>query len=261
VQVLFAVTVWRLFPFLQGSDPSYGLLSSAAGQSRFWLWIDLLLGLLFVVPHSILLLPRARDRLTRWIPSALFGCVFCAMSCVGLLLIVEAWQPSTRAIWHLRGPARTAVQIGYVLSWVALLYSISLTGFGYQTGFTNWWAWVRGREIPTRRFEPRGAYLLLRHPVYMSLLCMVWLNPSLTVDRALLAFIWTTYIFVGSYLKDRRLNYYIGEVYKRYQMRVSGYPFIPYGPLGRLPALDPFAQPSSVEPSAPTQMPIAVPAE
>jgi protein-S-isoprenylcysteine O-methyltransferase Ste14 len=126
------------------------------------------------------------------------------------------------------------VGAGYVLSWVALLYSISLTGFGYQTGWTNWCAWARGREIPARTFEPKGAYLLLRHPVYLSLLAMVWLNPELTLDRVLFGVVWTAYIFLGSYLKDRRLSFYLGDVYRQYQARVPGYPFIPFGPLGRL---------------------------
>jgi protein-S-isoprenylcysteine O-methyltransferase Ste14 len=182
----------------------------------------------------VLLRPRVRDRLARWIPSALFGCVFCAAACASLLLIVEAWQPSPGVVWSAHGAARSAVGAGYLLSWVALLYSISLTGFGYQTGWTTWWAWVRGREIPARKFEPRGAYLLLRHPVYLSLLSMVWLNPDLTLDRALFGTVWTVYIFLGSHLKDRRLSYYIGDVYRRYQTRVPGYPFIPFGPLGRL---------------------------
>jgi methanethiol S-methyltransferase len=234
VQVLFGITVLRLFPFLQGGGPFRGLFSAGGDSSRPWFWVDGLLALLFVVPHSVLLWPRVRDRLTHSIPPALFGCVFCAVSCVGLLVIVETWRPSPAVVWRVVGPARSVVGFGYLLSWVALLYSISLTGFGYQTGFTNWWSWVRGREIPIRKFEPRGAYLLLRHPVYMSLLCMVWLNPVLTLDRVLFGSVWTVYIFLGSHLKDRRLSHYIGGAYRHYQMDVPGYPFIPFGPLARL---------------------------
>ena len=38
------------------------------------------------------------------------------------------------------------------------------------------------------------------------------------------------------YDKDRRLAYYLGERYCDYQRGVPGYPFIPYGPLGKLRA-------------------------
>jgi protein-S-isoprenylcysteine O-methyltransferase Ste14 len=233
-QLLFLITVVRLFPFLQGGQPFHGLISGSSDHTREWFWIDLLLALQFVIPHSVLLRPRIRDGLARGMPSALFGCLFCAVACGGLLLIVEAWRPSPQVVWRATGAARSAVGVGYLLSWVALLYSISLTGFGYQTGWTTWWAWARGREIPTRTFAPKGAYLLLRHPVYLSLLAMVWLNPELTLDRVLFGAVWSSYIFLGSYLKDRRLTFYLGDVYRQYQARVPGYPFVPFGPLGRL---------------------------
>ena len=46
------------------------------------------------------------------------------------------------------------------LSWVALFYSLSLRGLGYQTGLAPWWHWVRGRPLPPRSFEPVGVPLL-----------------------------------------------------------------------------------------------------
>ena len=56
----------------------------------------------------------------------------------------------------------------------------------------------------------------------------------MTLDHAVLTGIWTVYIFVGSYLKDRRLVHYLGDAYRAYQARVPGYPLVPFGPLGRL---------------------------
>ena len=105
------------------------------------------------------------------------------------------------------------------------------TGLGYQTGYTPWWSWVKGRRPPRRVFEPRGLYRVLRHPVYLSFLGLVWITPAMTLDRAVLTAVWTAYIFLGSYWKDRRLLHYIGEPYRRYQATVAGYPFIPAGPL------------------------------
>jgi len=78
--------------------------------------------------------------------------------------------------------------------------------------------------VPRREFRPRGAYHLLRHPVYLSFLGLIWFTPVLTLDHAILTGIWTTYIFVGSYLKDRRLVNYLGDDYRRYQAAVPGYP-------------------------------------
>ena len=44
----------------------------------------------------------------------------------------------------------------------------------------------------------------------------------------------TAYVAVGSWLKDRRLLFYLGDVYRSYQARVPGYPLVGFGPLGRV---------------------------
>ena len=54
-QILFAFTVWHLFWFLKGQEPAAGARGS--------LLLDAGLAVQFAVPHSLLLLPRVRDRL------------------------------------------------------------------------------------------------------------------------------------------------------------------------------------------------------
>ncbi|HLN30194.1 MAG TPA: hypothetical protein VK395_20795 [Gemmataceae bacterium] len=233
-QILFALTVSRLFPFLQGGHPRLGLLSGHADLATRWYWVDALLAAQFAILHSWLLLPQTRQRLERWVPSPQYGCFFCVATCLSLLLAIETWQPSPLALWRFTGAARTVVQVAFVLTWGALFYSLSLTGLGYQTGWTPWWAWVRGKKPPPREFRPIGAYHILRHPIYLSFLGLVWLTPIMSLDRAVLTAVWTLYIFVGSYLKDRRLLFYLGDVYRRYQARVPGYPLFFWGPLARV---------------------------
>jgi methanethiol S-methyltransferase len=116
---------------------------------------------------------------------------------------------------------------------VALFYSLSLTGLGWQTGWTPWIHWLRGVAPPKRKFEPCGVYRMLRHPVYLSFLGLIWFTPTMTLDHAVLTAVWTTYIFYGSYLKDERLAFYLGDVYRHYQERVAGYPGVCWGPLGK----------------------------
>jgi hypothetical protein len=57
----------------------------------------------------------------------------------------------------------------------------------------------------------------------------------MTIDHALLTGTWTLYIFVGSVLKDRRLEFYLRDDYREYAARVPGYPGMPFGPLARWP--------------------------
>jgi len=87
---------------------------------------------------------------------------------------------------------------------------------------------------PRRGFAERGAYRFLRHPVYLSFLGLIWFTPRMTLDHALLTGIWTVYIFLGSWLKDRRLTFYLGDKYRSYAAAVPGYPLVPFRLLARI---------------------------
>jgi protein-S-isoprenylcysteine O-methyltransferase Ste14 len=221
------VTVWQLYWFLAGATTQ----ASTAGN----LWIDALLAAQFVIPHSVLLLPAVRSRLTRVIHPAFYGCFYCVVTCLGLLAMFAAWQPTQHILWQTSGASRAIVVGLFWASWGALFYSLHLTGLGYQTGLTPWLYWLRRKPQPQRRFEPRGAYLWLRHPVYLSFLGLIWFAPVMTTDHAVLTGIWSGYIFLGSCLKDQRLLYYLGSTYRNYQAAVPGYPGMLLGPLARRP--------------------------
>lgn len=242
VHLLFAVTVWYLFWFLRDGV-------TATSASPFL--IDALLSLQFAVIHSLLLWPPVRERLTPWIGSAFYGCFFCAATCLTLLVLFVGWKSTSQSIWEVTGASATAIHSAFYASWGCLFYSLWLSGLGYQTGWTPWWHWFNRRPLPKREFRPRSLYRVLRHPVYLSFLGLIWFTPRMTLDHALLTGIWTVYIFFGSYLKDERLAYFMSDTYREYQSRVPGYPFFPFKVLGRRPL------PQAVEESA--ELPAVLP--
>ena len=226
IHAVFGVMVWYLYRFLKGGQ---------VGEREGGLEIDVLLALQFVVVHSLLLYPAVRERLSEWISPAFYGLFFCVATTAGLWLTMAFWRTSPVVWWEITGPVRIAVEAGWYGSWVLLFYSFFLNGIGYQTGFTNWWHWLRGRPIPPRPFNPRGVFRIMRHPSYLGFLGLVWFTPVMTADRAILTAVWTIYVFIGSYLKDRRMLHYIGAPYARYLAEVPGYPGMLLGPLGRVP--------------------------
>ncbi|MGD9632672.1 MAG: isoprenylcysteine carboxylmethyltransferase family protein [Pirellulales bacterium] len=226
-QAFFVATVWGLFWYLYGSSVI------PAGHSSHWAAVDLALALQFAIVHSWLLLPATRARISKQLPAGLFGSLFCVVTCAGLWLIICCWQSSEYALWDFHGAAAYGMRAAFFLSWIGLFYSLSLSGFGYQTGWTQWLYWLRREKLPRRGLVDRGAYRWLRHPAYLSFLGLIWFTPRMTLDHALLTGVWTFYIFVGSVLKDRRLAYYLGEEYCDYAGRVPGYPGMWIGPLAR----------------------------
>ena len=221
---LFAYTLWHLVPFLWGSAPRvFGSLG-----------IDFLLAGQFGLLHSILLHRTTRKRLEPFISGPFYGLFFCVATSLQLLPMMAFWHSSPLVVWQFTGLGRAAMLVGFVGSWALLHYSLWLNGLGYQTGFTPWWNWVRGRPSRPRPFQVRGVYRLLRHPTYLSFMGTVWMTPTVTLDRAILIAIWTSYIFIGSWLKDRRLEFYLGEYYREYETRVPGYPGMIFGPLAKI---------------------------
>ncbi len=214
--LLFAFTVWHLFFFLRDGRP-------APESPGPFVVVDGLLSLAFVIPHSLLLWPPCSQRLKRWIRAEFYGCLYCVVTCVSLLVLFHNWRGASGVVWDLQGTARRFVQGAFVFSWVALFYSLHLTGLGYQTGLTQWWHWVQRRRLPRREFHARGIYRVMRHPVYLSFLGLIWFTPRMSYDHAILTGIWTVYIFLGSYLKDERLEFYLGDSYRQYRQKVPGY--------------------------------------
>ncbi len=225
-QLFFLVTVWFLFWYLYGD-------SRSTSQSLQWVVIDLILALQFALVHSWMLFPATRKRLTKAIPQPFYDSVFCFVTCLSLVVLFANWQSSATLIWNFDGVGRVLMRAGFYASWVALFYSLYLTGLGYQTGWTPFYFWLRKQPAPRREFKPHGAYRIFRHPVYLSFLGLVWFTPQMSLDHAVLTAVWTIYIFYGSMLKDRRLVHYLGNVYRHYAADVPGYPLVTAGPLGR----------------------------
>lgn len=226
-QLLFLVTVWYLFWFLRD-----GSIRQVQGE---WVLTDCALAIIFAVSHSIMLVPKTRKYLSRWIPSAFYDSVFCIVTCVSLLTLFFGWRTSEVVLWEASGQFKSVIYFCFYCCWGALFYSLSLTGLGYQNGWTPFYYWLKNQKLPRREFIPRGAYKLIRHPVYLSFLGLVWFTPRMSLDHAVLTAIWTGYIFYGSFLKDQRLERFVGEPYRAYQESVPGYPFITIGPLARKP--------------------------
>lgn len=224
-QIFFLWTAWHLFLFLR---------DGAFGRSSFAPWLDALLAFLFIAPHSVLLFPKVQSALRQWLPAAWLGCLHCLATCLSLWLLFRYWTASPTTIWDLHGIARHGMLWAFYGSWIGLLYSLWLTGMGYQTGLTPLWYWLRGQKPPRREFRESGAFRWMRHPVYLSFLGLIWFTPRMTVDHGILTAAWTFYIYLGSYWKDRRMVHYLGDSYRDYASRVTGFPLIGFGPWGRI---------------------------
>jgi protein-S-isoprenylcysteine O-methyltransferase Ste14 len=64
-----------------------------------------------------------------------------------------------------------------------------------------------------------GFYGLVRHPLYLFGLILLWLAPSMSVNQFAASAVLTIYLFVGATLEERRLVREFGTVHEDYSGR------------------------------------------
>jgi protein-S-isoprenylcysteine O-methyltransferase Ste14 len=65
-----------------------------------------------------------------------------------------------------------------------------------------------------------GLYAIVRHPLYTGSLVLIWLIPSITINRLALFAVLTVYTFIGAWFEERKLLKDFGATYAAYKTRV-----------------------------------------
>jgi protein-S-isoprenylcysteine O-methyltransferase Ste14 len=183
------------------------------------LLFDAGLSLLFFLQHSGMVRRKFRGWFTRFIPEHYFAAVYAVVSGVVLFAVVLLWQEGA--------PLATASP--GILRWsVRLLFCLTVAGFlwcGMSLKYFD--PFGVGPLLGRNRVQPEqvsmtvtGPYRLVRHPLYLLSIVMIWSFPDLTSDRLLFNLLWTCWIIVGAWWEERDLVAQFGDAYREYQRRV-----------------------------------------
>ena len=105
-----------------------------------------------------------------------------------------------------------------------MFWSMVETGLFRQSGIEEWWRALTHKKMKQGLLK-NGPYQICRHPIYASFLGMIWFTPNMSLDRLFLAISWSVYIFIGAYLKEKRLMKNKG--YRDYAATVPAFPLMP----------------------------------
>lgn len=184
------------------------------------LWLDTSLSLLFFVQHSGMVRRSFRQWLARFIPEQFDRAFYAIASGVVLLMLIVFWQGGRPIFTVPHGIFRWLLRAVFFLSLAGFAWGgLALKSFD-PLGIRPVLDYLRGR-IPGRMpFTARGAYLLVRHPLYLFSILMIWSCPDLTKDRLLFNILWTVWIVIGAFLEERDLVNEFGDTYRKYQRTV-----------------------------------------
>ncbi|MEM1402619.1 MAG: methanethiol S-methyltransferase [Pseudomonadota bacterium] len=170
------------------------------------LLIDLGLLAIFAIQHSGMARPAFKRWLTRYIPEAAERSTYVLLSTVAMAAMMAFWQPLGGVIWAIEGSTlATALIAAYLASWVLLLYATFLINHFDLFGLRQVWYALRDKEVPELKFVTPTLYRIVRHPIYVGWLGIMWFTPTMTVTHLLLAAGSTAYIILGVKLEERDL--------------------------------------------------------
>jgi methanethiol S-methyltransferase len=181
---------------------------------------DALLCIVFFLQHSGMIRRGVKDRIARRIPAACYPALYSIASGIALTALILLWQPSDRLLFRL-GDAWRWLSAGMALAAVAgFAWGVrSLRSFD-PFGRLALEASLRGVTTPPLAFVAEGAYRVVRHPLYLFMLVLIWSTPRFSTDQLLFNVLWTAWIVAGTKLEERDLVADFGDVYRRYQLSV-----------------------------------------
>lgn len=195
------------------------VVSLGLGEVATLSW-DAALSVAFFLQHSVMVRTPVRRRIARTFSEHRAGAVYAIASGVVLTLSLVLWQRSPAMVLSVQGPARWFLHALAVAASAGFVWgAVSLRSFD-PFGVTAIRAHLRQIRLRPSSFTVRGAYRWVRHPLYSSILLLIWSTPDVTADGLLFNVLWTAWIVGGTVLEERDLVAELGEPYLEYRRAV-----------------------------------------
>lgn len=175
--------------------------------------LNIALFTLFALHHSIMARTGAKDWLSRIVSRDLERSVYVWIASVLFLAVCWLWQPLPGVVWQTRGP-------GVILHLIQL-FGVALTFRAAQIVGVRELAGLKQPD-PTKKitFKDEGPYGIVRHPIYLGWVLMVFFMPSMNTSRLLFAVLSTIYLVIAIPLEEATLVESFGDDYRAYQARM-----------------------------------------
>ncbi len=197
----------------------FGLISLGLSHGGALL-LDVGLSLLFFIQHSGMVRKSFRRRLSLLVPEELDAAVYATASGIALAVLLIFWQKGSPIFIAPNGIARWSFRALFWLSVLGFMWGgLSLKSFD-PMGLRPVLDRLRGRPPGRMPLTAKGAYRMVRHPLYLFSILMIWSSPDLTTDRLMFNILWTVWIVIGAHLEERDLVAEFGDTYRNYQREV-----------------------------------------
>ncbi|MEO0562468.1 MAG: NnrU family protein, partial [Chloroflexota bacterium] len=135
----------------------------------------------------------------------------------GLVLISDAGS----IMWSVEGPIAIGFRLLQLIGLVGLSLSILQIDGGRFIGTSQVVAYLTGEPLPLppEPLQTGGVYRIVRHPLYLFSLMLLWFTPTMTSTSLVFVICATAYFMIGSWFEERTMIKLFGAPYQKYQRK------------------------------------------
>ena len=189
--------------------------SPATPETATWFsvsWNATLLSV-FALHHSLLARERAKQLIAEHVPPQLIRSVYVWTASALLILVCAWWRPIGGELYRVTGAG--AWGFGAVQACGLWLTAMAVRGLDPLE-----LAGIHPLSEEAGALQVTGPYGIVRHPLYLGWVLMVFGAAHMTGDRLAFAVITTLYLVVAVPWEERSLGRTFGDDYARYQRAV-----------------------------------------
>ena len=178
--------------------------------------IDVALFSMFALHHSALARTGARAWISRSVSPQLERSVYVWIASLLFLAVCLLWRPLPGLAWTVEQPV--AVWTLRLIQFVGLsltLRAAAIVDIFELNGVNQFHQRVRPVE-----FKVQGPFGLVRHPIYLGWVLIVFGPTRMTMSRLLFAVISSAYLLIAIPWEERSLVEAFGDRYRAYQQQV-----------------------------------------
>lgn len=172
---------------------------------------DIALFTVFALHHSVMARSGAKTWITRIVPRDLERSVYVWIASLLFLAVCWLWKPLPGVVWTVEMPLRLlfwfvqGVSVGLILSAAGIISVFELAGVRQAN-----------RQRPVE-FKASGPFGLVRHPIYLGWVLLVFASTPMTASKLLFAVVSSAYLLAAIPWEEASLVEAFGEKYRTYQ--------------------------------------------
>ncbi|MEO7157989.1 MAG: isoprenylcysteine carboxylmethyltransferase family protein [Vicinamibacterales bacterium] len=174
----------------------------------------------FALHHSVMARSGAKAWVARRLPPNLERSLYVWVASVLFMAVCWLWQPLPGVVWQVRGPG-LALYITQLFGVALTIAAARLVGVWELAGVTQ--------PDPSRpvEFRATGPFSLVRHPIYLGWILIVFPSAVMTTSQLLFAVTSTLYLIAAIPLEEASLVNTYGDAYRAYQKQMP-WRLVPY---------------------------------